>query len=73
MSRTRNIQRNQQKMKHTQQIENQTKIKREIDEEKSVSHHHDTDPEVKRNNWILFGFIGFMCIVWGILYWIFIV
>lgn len=71
MSRTRNIQRNQHKLKHTQQKENQ--IKRGIDEKKPVSQHHDTDPEVKRNNWILFIFIGFMCIVWGILYWIFIV
>lgn len=72
MSKQRQIQRNQEKHKS------------ENDRKKQVFAPKDThvintqinlenDPKQNKNNWILFGFIALMCIIWGILYWIFIV
>lgn len=80
MSKQRQIQRNQEKHKSENDRKKQVfapkdthEINTQINHEINTQINQENDPKQNKNNWILFGFIALMCIIWGILYWIFIV
>lgn len=78
MSKQRQIQRNQEKFQKENDRKKQIFIPNDTDKQNDINKpndhiNQDVDPKQNKNNWILFGFIALMCIIWGILYWIFIV
>lgn len=71
MSKIRQIQKN--KMKQTQINNRNHKLHQEQNNQQSQESEYQHKTKQHINNWLLFGFIGVMCLIWGILYWIFIV
>lgn len=72
MSKQREIHRNQEKFQKENDRKKQV-IEPEDTHETDTQINQENDSKKNKNNWILFGFIALMCIIWGILYWIFIV
>lgn len=72
MSKQRQIQRNQEKHKSENDRKKQVFAPKDT-HEINTQINLENDRKQNKNNWILFGFIALMCIIWGILYWIFIV
>jgi len=72
MSKQREIHRNQEKFQK-ENDRNKQVIVPEDTHETDTQINQENDSKKNKNNWILFGFIALMCIIWGILYWIFIV
>lgn len=72
MSKQRQIQKNQKRHIQNKKKTIQTPLSKSTPQ-KQEPIDLKQDPKLNKNNWILFGFIGIMCLIWGILYWIFIV
>ena len=72
MSKQREIHRNQEKFQKENDRKKQV-IVPEDTHETDTQINQENDSKKNKNNWILFGFIVLLCIIWGILYWIFIV
>lgn len=68
MSNQRKIQRNKER---TDRVKNQKIAAVQDNTEQNLTER--SDERSNKNNWILFGFIAVMCLIWGIFYWIFIV